>query len=510
MLGRGTGRLGNFRATDYIAREVQRLGLEPAGENGTFFQTLPYANINLAPGTSFSIVGDSTLVLGTDYFPIGGKLVATALPVIYGGRAGESVTLPDSVVAGKLILFGPAADSGRRANPNGIWGYALNRPQGAVGILYAALDDFTSSDRSLAGERITFLRDTMVKHRIEEDRYVMILLTAAVAERIFGAPFEQLKPGAIGKPITAAIAYVVGGAIAHPARNVVAVLRGSDPTLRTQYVAVGAHNDHIGMRRVPVADHDSLRVYNRIMLPHGAGSPDRTPTAEEQARINSALAALRATTHASPRPDSIFNGADDDGSGSMAVLEIAEYLASRRAKPKRSILFVWHTGEERGLLGSMWFTDHPTVPRDSIITQLNIDMVGRGAASDLSGGGPRYVQLVGSRRLSTELGDLVESVNRRTPRLRLDYTYDAQNHPEQIYCRSDHYSYARYGIPVTFFTTGGHSDYHELTDEAQYIDYPHYAKVTSFIAAVALEVANRTAPPKVDHPKPDPHGACRQ
>jgi len=107
----------------------------------------------------------------------------------------------------------------------------------------------------------------------------------------------------------------------------------------------------------------------------------------------------------------VFNGADDDGSGSVSVLEIAEALAKSAERPKRSVLFVWHTGEELGLLGSDWFTRHPTVPRDSIVAQLNIDMIGRGDSGDQKGGGPGYVQLIGTRRLSTELGDLIERVN---------------------------------------------------------------------------------------------------
>src|SRR5439155_1217788 len=198
------------------------------------------------------------------------------------------------------------------------------------------------------------------------------------------------------------------------------------------------------------------------------------------------------------RADSIANGADDDGSGSVAALEIAERIASLKRKPKRSILFVWHTGEEKGLLGSRYFTDHPTVPRDSIVAQLNMDMVGRGAASDETGrtkdaapllGGPRYLQLVGSRRLSTELGDLVEAVNRAGRHgLAFDYAIDADGHPSNIYCRSDHYEYARYGIPITFFTTGLHSDYHQVSDEPEYIDYEHMARVANLVEDVALHV----------------------
>jgi Zn-dependent M28 family amino/carboxypeptidase len=147
-------------------------------------------------------------------------------------------------------------------------------------------------------------------------------------------------------------------------------------------------------------------------------------------------------------------------------------------RPERSILFVWHTAEEKGLFGSKYFTDHPTVPRDSIVTQLNIDMIGRGDATDLAGGGPGYIQLIGSRRLSTELGDLVDKVNTEGKHgFTFDYQFDADGHPQNYYCRSDHYMYARYGIPITFFTTGSHEDYHQVSDEVQYIDFDKMTRV---------------------------------
>ncbi len=167
--------------------------------------------------------------------------------------------------------------------------------------------------------------------------------------------------------------------------------------------------------------------------------------------------------------------------------------------------------EEQGLYGAQWFSDYPTVPRDSIVAQFNMDMIGRGRAEDIANGGPGYIQLIGSRRLSTELGDLVERVNRDGGHgFTFDYQYDAPGHPAQYYCRSDHYMYARYGIPVTFFSTGGHPDYHMVTDEPQYIDYPKYARVTSLIMEVGRAVANLDRPPLVDQPRPDPQGRCRQ
>jgi hypothetical protein len=157
---------------------------------------------------------------------------------------------------------------------------------------------------------------------------------------------------------------------------------GRDPKLKGQYVAIGAHNDHIPPRQQPL-DHDSLRAYMQVVRPQGADSPNRPPTPEELQRVKTILDSLRAIS--APRLDSINNGADDDGSGSMTVLEIAEQFAKGPQKPKRSILFVWHTGEERGLWGASYFTARPTVPRDSIVGQLNMDMFGRGGANDVTG-----------------------------------------------------------------------------------------------------------------------------
>jgi hypothetical protein len=333
-----------------------------------------------------------------------------------------------------------------------------------------------------------------------------MLVTRAAAERLLGAPLAGAKPGATGKTVQGSVTLVEAPA---PARNVVAVLPGTDPKLKGTYVALGAHNDHVGVSPEAV-DHDSLKVYNvKAWQLQGAYAGLPPLTEEQRASITVNVDSLRKLRPA--RPDSIHNGADDDGSGSMALLEIAEALARGTEKPRRSVLFVWHTGEEKGLLGSRYFTDNPTVPRDSIVAQINIDMIGRGRASDTKGGGPTYVGVVGSRRLSTELGDIVEAVNKeRTQPLTFDYALDANGHPENIYCRSDHYEYARYGVPIVFFFTGLHGDYHEVTDEPQYIDYPHYATITQYINDLTLRVANLDHRPAVDKPKPDPNGVCRQ
>jgi Zn-dependent M28 family amino/carboxypeptidase len=186
-------------------------------------------------------------------------------------------------------------------------------------------------------------------------------------------------------------------------------------------------------------------------------------------------------------------------------------IAAATSRPRRSILFVWHTAEEAGLLGSGWFTDHPTVLRDSIVAQLNMDMVGRGTAEDVPRGGPRNLQVIGARRRSTELGAAIDSVNgRRDEPYLIDYSFDAPRHPLNRFCRSDHYMYARYGIPIAFFSRGYHIDYHVVTDEPQYINYDGLARVAGFVRDVAIELANRDRRLVLDGPRPDPRAPCRQ
>ncbi|HEU5174189.1 MAG TPA: M28 family peptidase, partial [Gemmatimonadaceae bacterium] len=202
--------------------------------------------------------------------------------------------------------------------------------------------------------------------------------------------------------------------------------------------------------------------------------------------------------HPIARLDSINNGADDDGSGSMGVLEIAEAIQAMPVKPKRSTLFVWHTGEEAGLIGSAYFTANPTVPLDSVVTQINVDMIGRGRAEDIPGGGPNYLGVVGASFDSRDLGELVQAVNRKQgDPLKLDHRYDTTltwSGYNNIYGRSDHYMYALKGIPIAFFFTGLHGDYHQRSDEPEYLDYPHYAKITRYIGDLVVEVGNAPRP----------------
>ena len=423
------------------------------------------------------------------------------------GRLGDSLT-PSLLAqsAGKLVVFGPALGKDGKPKANIFIHGPPPAVPGAAAVAFATLD-------IMPEDQLDFIRQPqlVVTTTVDERRQVPLglLISSATAEKLLGASLDSLERGTTGKPLGGQVKFS-GIPTAAPSRNVVAILPGSDPRLSKEYVAIGAHNDHLGVRPgAEAVDHDSLRLVNAVARPEGDNKPAKSLTSGQRATIHQELESLRRVRP--PRPDSIFNGADDDGSGSVTVLEIAEALARGQERPKRSILFVWHTAEEKGLYGSQWFTDHPTVPRDSIVAQLNMDMVGRGRASDMEGGGPNALGLVGSRRLSTELGDLIERANRRRqPAFEIDYRYDANGHPDNVYCRSDHYMYARYGIPIAFFSTGLHRDYHQVTDEPQYIDYEHMARVAGFVRDVALGVANLDHRLVVDKPKPDPKAPCHQ
>ncbi|HET7464867.1 MAG TPA: M28 family peptidase [Longimicrobium sp.] len=523
MMGREAGTAGNVKGTDYIAREARRMGLEPAGENGTFFQTIPLRRKGVDPSATLTANG-TALALGQDYgllptvpgaFSFGDKLMASGAQVVYGGQLGTQGMIDPARTAGKLVVFdAPPGPNGSKS-----WRFwmagPLDRYAQAAGVAIVALDLAPAGIREFLVQPQVELRDP-AQPAVAGSGPAGLMISNAAAERLLGRPLAGAEVGTTGATVNASVQFK-DEPTPFPARNVVAILRGTDPALRGQFVAIGAHNDHVGTSPQPL-DHDSVRAFNALLRKEGLEGEPETATPQLTQQWQAAAAALRARHGA--RADSVFNGADDDGSGSTAVLEVAEYLAAHR--PRRSILFVWHTGEEKGLLGSSWFTEHPTagISRDSIVAQLNMDMIGRGAADDETGqdktgaalhGGPHYLQLVGSRRLSTQLGDLIEQVNRTGNHgFVFDYALDANGHPGNIYCRSDHYNYARWGIPITFFTTGLHRDYHQVTDEPQYIDYTKLAGVSSLVADIATTVANRPERLVVDQPKPDPHGQCRQ
>jgi hypothetical protein len=500
MMGRRAGDIGGLKGTAYIEREVRRMGLVPGGDNGTFFQAVPLYDRSLDMTSKLS-ADQEALALGTDYLPVnlGGKARSLdGAKVVFAGSTSDpaSMIAPEAA-AGKVVAVTGTTSGLARRYPTAV-GFVVFRPE----AMMAQTRRFVMNPSTLMhGDEDTVSTTTT------------LVVPVSASAKILGVAVDNARPGTEGRTLHGDIKYTMKDA---PARNVVAIIPGSDPKLKKEYVAIGAHNDHLGIRRTGPLDVDSLRAFNEaaariyIARTHEApGFPGGGLTAEERATIKVNVDSLRKIRPA--RLDSIYNGADDDGSGSVGALEVAEKFAGAKVKPKRSLIFVWHTGEEEDLFGSTWFTDHPTVPRDSIVAQLNIDMIGRGEAADFPGGSPGYLQLIGSRRLSTELGDLIENVNKSyASPFKFDYQFDATGHPEQYYCRSDHYEYARYGIPIVFMSTGGHIDYHQVSDEPQNINYPHLAKVASLLADVAQRVGDLDHRVVVDKPKPDPKGQCVQ
>jgi hypothetical protein len=494
MMGRQTGREGNLKATAYVARELTRLGVTPAGDNGTYFQNMPFVARRYGATSTLSAGGRSLRWL-SEWAAIPGVTPShgfDAARAIYGGIAGDtSKQISAAQAAGKFVILrtGTPVPGGGAAQ--------AARLSGAAAIAVVDLQTLNTNSRALYVNPMAALVDPAVRAPAAP---ATIRITPEAATAILGAAVEGVGLGTEGGSVSAKL-DLIEMSVPQYGRNVVGVIKGSDSKLAAEYVAVGAHTDHVGYNAAPV-DHDSAHaVQSALMKMQIQGTELKPLTPAQIASVKINLDSIRRVQK--PRLDSIFNGADDDGSGTVAMLEIAEAIALNPVKPKRSILFVWHTGEERGLLGSKWYTDHPTVPRDSIVAQLNMDQIGRGRADEIPGGGSDYLAIVGSFRLSTELGREVIKVNLQQPNpLRLDYRLDDPTLTwpgyNNVYMRSDHYNYARFGIPIAFFTTALHQDYHRVTDEAQYVDFPHLTNITRFIRAVVVDVADMERRPTVD------------
>ena len=536
MAGRRIGELGNAKTTDYIAREFRRLGLKPAGDGGTYFQLLPYGPLGFDVATLKLAVDGRPLTLRTDWVPttpsaangFTGTTETRATAVFAGTWGDTTVTLDPAKFKGKVAVFladaattaaarSPAplmscadvpnkfgaraaaeVEAAARANPA-----ATRRPAGApavrdhraevagaVGVLVIGLDAMTDAARGAAYAPRSTMRPAGIPG--ESAAIFGATISDAAVERIFGRPASRLAVGTSGRTIAATYAFDWRPS-AYPARNVVAVLPGSDPARTAEYVLVGAHSDHVGTAAVGL-DHDSLRSVNTVTRRQGANDPACAPTAAQQREIDALIAKARAIRP--PRRDSIFNGADDDGSGTAVLLEIAERFAAE--KPARSIIFISHQGEEAGLLGSRWFVDHPTVPLEQIVAAHNMDMLGKGRAEQVKFGGPNSVQTLGARRLSREFGDIIDSVNAvRAEPMAIDKTWDVTANPMNRFCRSDQVNYVNKNIPVTYFSLGYALDYHQLTDDPQYIDYDHSARLGRFIHDVMFAIAMRAERPVI-------------
>jgi hypothetical protein len=467
MRGRDTGSPGLRSAADYLASEMSRLGWEPAGDDGAFLQRVPLERRTTSaeftattPAGSIALTPEDILsVSGLGGLPSSSRERGNG-PLVYAGsiadpEVGANELTLDALQSAVVIL--------RLALPEGV-DPASAQPRMAMGALF--------SPASPAAAILLVAEETeeeFWEYASEVTRTGSVSLPSPSVGGSSGPPFflisvpaaERLIGGEIAtarqpRAALGTIEFEIANEVEEvDGWNVAAILRGRDPARADEYVGLGAHYDHVGV---------------------GAAVDG----------------------------DSIYNGADDNASGTAALVEVAEALAALPAseRPARSVLIVWNTAEESGLLGSEFFTDRPTVPRDDIVAHLNLDMVGRNHPDSLS--------IVGSRRISTELGELVENVNRDQPSpFIFDYSYDSPDHPEQVYCRSDHYNYARYGIPVAFLSTGLHDDYHAPSDHADLIDYDKTARVSQLVLDITRALADRPARPTVDRPVPPLGTPCQ-
>lgn len=500
--GRDTPSRGLDIAAKFIAYNLSRWGYKPAGDNGTFFQ-----QIGLRLGkvdkdqTKVELAGQS-FKAGDDFIPrpttksASGQLVFVGHGMIVKSKninAYEGIDVKD-----KIVVVSAGLPKGVQQNEltgklgedyDSVYSYAVKN--GAKGIVTIPRSIQLSSWDASARQAFSGGRVMLESGKTDEGLPEIVasakLLNAIFqgeaidgAEAVKQADSREFAKSFVlqsGKSITLDIK---GNAETLPTQNVVAIWEGSDPVLKEEYLAVGAHYDHVGAR--PDSDGGKIDGWSRYKA-----------FLQSAGRLGGS--------------DKIWNGADDDGSGTVAVLAMAEALA-KGARPKRSVLLVWHAGEEKGLWGSDYVTDHPPVPAKQIIAQLNIDMIGRSKKdgdtnqrnSELSG--PNEIYVIGSKMMSSYLAEVSEQVNNSYLKLGFNYKYDDPNDRNRFFFRSDHFNYARKGIPIIFYFDGVHEDYHGAGDHWDKIDYQKMEKVTRTVFATMWRLANSATRPKVDQPLP--------
>jgi hypothetical protein len=499
MQGRDTPSPGLDKTAEFIADNLKKLKLKPMGDKGSFLQHIALSKTEVDREHTTAQLGSRTFRLGEDFLPTGRMSGEVEGGVVYAGdgwviksknvNAYDGLDVRDKVVvvSGDGIAPPPGTTLEELKGMPGGWetpiSYAEKHGAKALVLIprnferrwrYGA---YSIARPSFAVTRLQELSDEDEQDDEEAQQskgLVSIVPSRAMLDALFAGEqtdgahvleatttSQPLKGFALSadKRLRLSVKLAVTEA---STQNVVAVLEGKDPKLKHEYVALGAHYDHVGA--------------------NGGGC----------------------------RPvggDSICNGADDDGSGTTALITMAEAFA-KGPRPKRSILFVWHAGEEKGLWGSEYFTTFPTVPLKQVVAQLNIDMIGRSKkAGDTNPAnkmltGPDEIYVIGSRMMSDELAARSVAVNSAYMNISYNYHYDEPNDPERLFYRSDHFNYARRGIPIIFFFDGVHEDYHRPTDSPDKIDYQKMQTITRTVFILASEVANARTRPVVDRPLP--------
>lgn len=477
--GRETAKRGQKIAARYIASQFERLGLKPLGDSGTFFQRFWVKERRLGSNSQLVVKAGNRIhiyrQLFSDFAFLPRSVQAARLSgsVVFCGYGIRDKKLGhsdyDGIDAkGKIVLL--LAGVPKVKTPTA----ALERWDDAYTKYLAALEAQPlavcvvvghSGAPSLA-EQFERTKDqlamsTMALHRPEAqlpapsarpERAPLLFISSEVANAMLASRKKTVdelaatvaftRPASIElKDVQVELTIDIVEDIL-PSENICAMLEGSDSTLKHEAIVYSAHYDHVG-----------IGISGQV-----------------------------------------FNGADDDASGTTAVLMLAEAFAKNGIRPPRSIIFLTVAGEEKGLLGSRFYTEHPPFPLQRTIANLNIDMIGRIDEKYEKLGNPNYVYVIGSDKISKDLDAVLQAQNRATVNLTLDYRYNDDNDPNRFYYRSDHYNFAKNGIPVIFFFNGTHADYHEPSDDVEKIHLEKMVKIVKLTFAVGWDLAHRTEP----------------
>lgn len=453
--GRETGEPGQKKAVEYLTNQYKTLDVNPAVD-GSYIQKVPLEFRKIPQGT-FQI-GTNTLTQGEHFVTMNAMTDdhSGVVYVGYGIQEGDydsyaGIDVTDKVILAKAsepkdkagnYLFSGTQEPSKWSNlSEGISKRRdLATEKGAKAILLVDDNNFGRYQRYF--KAMSSRNSGSMRLKSNQESASLVILNSAAGESFHPGFAEMEESKMVNQSWSAALN---SDNTEVDTENVVAVLPGTE--YPNEYVVISSHLDHIGV---------------------------------SQGEVN--------------------NGADDDGSGTVALLEIAEAF-KQAAKdgngPKRTLVFLHVTGEEKGLLGSQYYTDmDPIFPLEQTVANLNIDMIGR--IDPKRTGDRNYIYLIGSDKLSTELHELSEAVNAKYTNIELDYTYNDENDPNRFYYRSDHYNFAKNDIPIIFYFNGTHADYHRPSDTPDKINYDLLKNRTQLVFYTAWEIANRESRLVVD------------
>jgi hypothetical protein len=442
--GRETGKRGQKMAAAFIRAHFQELGLQGPVDGGYFQPVDLYTSM---PGEIYVKAGQDRLdnFKGLAYFGSGDSGGEISSTLVFIGN-GDEADFAQVDMQGKAVML--LTEGARLTNNKSI---AAAREKGAKMIFVCNTKTDEEFDQ-LMGQVKNYLSGgslSLKKPGAENSNPGLFMISPSTAEKLIGASMDKLraaaddpKKKALKKMKSVSVQYKTSMEVKTvKTENVLGFLEGTDK--KDEVIVITAHYDHIGKR-------------------------------------------------ASGTGDLINNGADDDGSGTVTVMELAKVFSAAKKDgkgPRRSILFMTVTGEEKGLLGSAYYVQNPVFSLENTVVNLNIDMVGRRDPQHKDSA--PYVYVIGSDKLSTELHNVSETVNKNSTNLIFDYTYNDPDHPERLYYRSDHWNFAKNNIPIIFYFDGIHEDYHRPSDEVDKIEFDLLTKRAQCVFYTAWEIANR-------------------